>query len=687
VELTGRDIWTGPNGSSKSTRLEGFLIALLGYIPGYKKELSDVYRLASDEEMGAGLEMSDGFKFTRTIRERCTKKKSGERVYSLTEDVVDLFPLRGEKNPTDRKNRVSKELGDISMLLDLGKFFSMSDAERRKFIFSLTDPSQFGWDRKRVVNELIGTNEKFVGWSGHVESMWDDTVGVQENVARILEWAKSELSTKKAEVKRAQAAKEQLLAQKRELGSDPGSAAEIAAELKGARESLAKLIAEVSAAQAKVRSAVNLKNRIERLQNQVNAPAPKVHPEEAIKAVEDSAIASRAEVAKLSEERNRIDAECKRLEAEIDSCTPAVRKADARVGSIQGLITKIEGTKGICPLLGEKCQSDLGSYVTKLKDELVEADRVAHEASEKRKGFEKELALNREEVRKLTKKIEQESAQAAAADRTMDSMSKSNAMAGKDAETRENARLEMARAEDELRELGLVDIMPLEAARDGMSGRVHDLDRELTKRQAIANLLSSFDRANVEADELSEKADILDDLVRFLGPDNLQGKILKDTIGPLVEKINALLDKTGRGYSLKVVLEGKNGQQVLDFAWERNGRDITFATLSGGEKVVFGVALCTALVLAKNPPCKTLVVEASECDEGNLRALMEAVGQLGPELDNVLVASWATPPAVEGWKVHKMDSPKKTEMSDLGKNLFALGASMMKTQAEEKVTF
>lgn len=653
-ELTGRDLWTGPNGAGKSTRLEAFLVGKLGYVPGRGKELSDVYRLASGDELAVALESETGFRCSRTIREKCKKSRStGEKSYSLTMDV-EVFPPRGEKGDTDRANRITKELGDTSVLLDLGALFALSDAERRKFIFSLTDPAQFGWDRKRFINEVIGANDRFAGYAGHLESIWDPSASVQENVTRALEWVKGELSAKRAEMKKAAAAKEQLLAQKRELGSDPGSAAELAAELEGARKDLAKLTADLATAQEKIRSARSLKSRIDGYQAKLQTPEPRTHTPEVIEKLKNELALSAAEVAGMNAQRETLEAEEHSLEAEVDACSPAVRTADAKVAALGALIAKVDASKGMCPLMGAQCQADLAKFMADAKVDLAAAEARAAEAAERKKGFEKRLSITRDSIRKFTKSVEARSSQMAAAQRTLDSMIKGNELAQKDLDAKASLRTEIERAQAELSALQVVDTMPLEAAKTGMSGRVADLERELNKRQAVANLLSSFDRANLEAEELAETVDILDDLARFIGPSGLQGTILRDTIAPLITKVNELLSKTGRGYNLKTVMEGRNGQEILDFAWERNGQDISYDSLSGGEKVVFGAALCTALVLMKNPPCKSIVVEASECDAGNMRALMEAIGQFGAQLDNVLIATHVEPPAVEGWTIHRL---------------------------------
>lgn len=676
VELSGRDIWTGPNGAGKSTHLEGFMAAKLGYIPGRGKLLADVYRMASDEEMEVGLEADNGFRCSRTIREKCTKKRTGERSYSLTSSV-SVFPPR-DKNE-DGGARIAKELGDISALLDLGDLFAKSDTERRKFIFSLTDPASFGWDRERVFEEVIKSNDKFEGLLKDLRLVWNEEASIQDNVALALEWAKGELSAKKAELKKAQAAKEQLLAQKRELGSDPGSAAELSAELAQARQDLSKLTADVASAQAKVRSAVNLKSRIDRLNGQMAAPESKTYGPELTDPLKSLIKECESEIDRLSKGRDAVESEAKTISDELESCKPMVRKADTRVGSLSGMIAKVEGAKGVCPLLGEKCQSDLSKFVDTAKRDLAAAEKTAAEASDRVDSFESKLKVKRDEYRQFTKTIEQKSSQMSAAQKTLDSMIKANEMAAKDAENRESLRSEVERAQKELSGMGLVDVAPLEAARDGMAGRVADLDREVVKRQAIANLLDSFDRANLEAERLAEEVDLLDDLARCIGPDNLQGKILKDTVGPLIDKVNSLLERTGRGYNLQAVMEGRNGQQVFGFTWNRNGKEIPYKSLSGGETVVFGAALCTAMLLMKNPPCKSLVVEASECDEGNLRALMEAIGQFGKELDNVLIATHHFPIApseVPDWSIHNLSLKDRSE---------ATVASTHKT--EERFTF
>ncbi|MEN6550191.1 MAG: AAA family ATPase [Armatimonadia bacterium] len=654
LRLSGRDLFTGPNGAGKSTNLEGFLVGMLGYVPGRGKQLADVYRLASGEEMTVGLETDSDFKCSRTIREKCRKSRAtGEKNYSLTMEM-EVFPPRGEKGDNDKQERITKELGDTSVLLDLGALFALSDAERRKFIFSLTDPAQFGWDRDKFIAAITGQDLRFAAQAKELATIWDPGASVQENVARALEWVKSELSARRAELKKSQAAKEQLLAQKRELGSDPGSAAELAAELEAARADLAKLTGDLAAAQEKVRSARNLRVRIENYQTKLQAPEPRTHAPEVIEKLRNELVLATAEVAGMNSQRESLEADEHGLQAEVDACYGPSREADAKVASLRALINKVEASKGVCPLMGAQCQADLAKFTAEARGELLAAEQQASDCYARGKGFSDRLATTRDSIRKFTKSVEARSASVAASQRTLDAMIKGNELAQKDLEARNNLRSEIEKAQAELTALQVVDVGPLEAAKLGMAGRVADLERELNKRQAIANLLSSFDRANLEAEELAQTVDILDDLARFVGPTGLQGTILRDTIAPLITKVNELLGQTGRGYNLRTVMQGRNGQEILDFAWERGGQSISYDSLSGGEKVVFGAALGCSLVLTKNPPCKALVIEASECDAGNMRALMEAIGQFGASLDNVLIATHVEPPAVEGWTIHRL---------------------------------
>ena len=81
IRLTGLDLFTSDNvnGAGKSAVLESFKLAALGELPGRAKNLEDILKYTSQDEISIGAEFDDGKRpvfFKRTFRR---DGKQGER--------------------------------------------------------------------------------------------------------------------------------------------------------------------------------------------------------------------------------------------------------------------------------------------------------------------------------------------------------------------------------------------------------------------------------------------------------------------------------------------------------------------------------------------------------------------------------------------------------------------------------
>ena len=653
TELSGRDIFVGANGSGKSAHLEGFVIGYLGYVPGQGRELSDTFRISSADEMSSTLEIDSGFKCTRTIKEKKTKHQGGDRSFSLSM-TASVFPPRGEKTDNERKTRIATELGDFSVMFDLASLFAMSDNEKRKFIFSLTDPAQFGWTREKFLEEVTTANEKFGPYLKNLSLIWRNDVSIQENVSNCLAWVKEQVSVNKAQLKKALAAKEQLLQQKREVGSDPGSASELGSEYQKARADLTTLTSEIATAQEKLKTARMLRAEVEQLNKSLVTPDPKTFSSEEIAQQRNFVSLAQADITQFKGDIQKWRVKIEELTVKHETFSAPYHEAATKLREVNVSISKVVGSKGICPLIGKKCKADLQAYAIELGVQRDESQRKMNEAGEARNKLQTQISELQGKISSAETSLNMRQEAVTTGSKTVADMEKQNAIADKDRETRGSWKSSVEQKTRQLNDLQLVDVNALEAAKNGLVNRIQTLEKEIEKRKTIANLLQSFDRANIEATEVEQTVDVLDDLAKFLGPVNLQGRILKDTIGPLISKVNSLLSMTGRSYNLRPIMQDKNDKEIFDFAWQKDGRDVNFESLSGGERVVFGAALACALVLQKNPPLKALVIEAAEADAGNLTALMEALNKFGGDLGNVLIATHIGAPKVTGWTVHSL---------------------------------
>ena len=155
--LTGKDLFIGRNGSGKTTRIQALSLAMLGHVPENGKKAQETFKLATGEDMTAGMKLDSGFDFARTLtRNVKTDKKTGATSVTISESV-NVLPGKGEKNDTQKKARISAEVGDFAVMLDIDEFLKLSDAKRRDFFYSLSPISTDSWSKEQIKVHLSGT--------------------------------------------------------------------------------------------------------------------------------------------------------------------------------------------------------------------------------------------------------------------------------------------------------------------------------------------------------------------------------------------------------------------------------------------------------------------------------------------------------------------------------------------------
>ena len=102
--------------------------------------------------------------------------------------------------------------------------------------------------------------------------------------------------------------------------------------------------------------------------------------------------------------------------------------------------------------------------------------------------------------------------------------------------------------------------------------------------------------ANVEA---------LKQLIVALGPKGLQGEMIKEMIQPFSKIVNDLLHAIDPEKELTFRFQDVRGNEIFEMGWKRGEHFIPFEALSTGERVLFSAALMTALILFREPRCRS----------------------------------------------------------------------------------
>ncbi len=641
--LTGRDIYVGENGVGKSARLQAFVFGIQGYLPSpFKKGLGDTFQIASGDAMSVSIETDEMFSFSRQIRRKTTNHKDGTKSYSYT-SACSIFPDQGTKTNKDRERRISQAMGGFAVMFDLDEFMSMSDTKKREFVFSLSSPESYGWDRSRIYEELCES----LGHAAPIE--WNDKISVAENISALLEETSKKLSDARAVYKDKQKVKVEVIEMRQRATQEAvGDIAEIRGNLKSLREKRSEYDQEIARADEVGRQHESLKKRIADLDDTRKRLDASVLPdlEEAKKDHANSEeLLEKSEKALEDMEKKAEEIRYKMENSQI--LLHRQREEIARIDQRQAIRDQINiiDAKG-CPLMGDQCKSDLSEYRGELEKKWVAVDGTVmamrkkrdeiagkHKAEVMEMGAEMELAKQKKQmVRSNKAEIKKLSANLKSIREDHDSNRSAKEAAGKQDEIIRDLRSNLG---------SIMDTSMANKARQGVLDQISELEGRERKAQEIKNVMANFDQANIAAAEAEEEVETLTKLRKALGSDGIQADILKDVIGPLADTVNGLLSQVvpGEKYSVEFELYDMNGKDTFEIIWPRKIGRVSYNTLSGGQQILFGAALMIALILQADPPLKAMCIEAAELDAENFFSLLDALDEIAGGIDNILIAT------------------------------------------------
>lgn len=652
-KLTGREIYVGPNGCGKSARLESMIYGLHGCLPWLGKTESATFQLASDEFMVVNLACDDGFFFGRTIRRRVTNKRDGTKSYSY-KTQLSVFPDEGEKNDSEKIERILKKVGDFPVMFDLNEFLSMSNEKKRGFIFSLSSPESHGWTRERVFEHLLGHGvdcEKSLNSEDRtVTTLWQDNKSITGNMSTISSVINALMRDAKAVKKDKDAAKREIIRMRQEVTEDATrTVSEIDEKLDDLFKERQKIHEEVVRAEESKKGHSLLVARLE----EVRAAKADLDSSRDLDDLEKEFKDLEATLDKLIQEQQDLFDTSKVLQdkhtelmAQKAACDRVLIQVDRRT-QIQELIDTID--KVGCPFLKEQCETDLTEYKTVLEKQWQENDKEIKEKHRPERDaviveigkVQAKATAGKDSNKAVKKKLselqrEVRSKRALLADfvRTNDSIkAKSESLDREESSVNKMLRESTPGS----------DVTVQKRTIEGYDHQITKLKEEKKKAESVRSVMVNFENANVAAAEAEERVEDLTKVAHAFSPGGIQSIIMEDVIGPVTSTINELLkfipSEDGTEYQVKINLFDMNGKETFEIVRPIDDHEIPYHSLSGGQQILFGTALVVALVLLANPNTKVLCIEAAELDSDNFFRLLTALQNIGKDIDNILIAS------------------------------------------------
>jgi exonuclease SbcC len=680
--LTGADILVGNNGTGKTARIQAFNLAFLGYIPGIKKDMNEIMKIASDKIMKVGLK-SPGFEFSRTFTENVKITRTGEKDITYSQSI-ELKPPLEEKTQADSEKRIKDELGTFPVMLDFDEFIGLSDAGKRDFLYSFIDPES-AWDKEglkayletQLLSEALAENapDRYENMSSLINELISDInfVDINSAVDALVSILKDKKKYWEAEYKKATGATQKLGELKNALATSDRNIQVHKKELEELQQEFGKVNSEFAQAENQNRNYYNKKKRTEQILLEIQelkaAPLEKPYAlqiaeleaqkalppsiDEALMRIKEKRAELQKTVLGLTENINRLTFDKGRAQAQKEQYINFIEQIKI-VSTAQNkrcvISDKIACDKDFSKALEaftgkaketeneiKKCDDLLTSTLTALKES--EEDLRSLDSSEKvlHNSVQKNIEYNR--------KIELEINQIAHEQRLFE-------------EQNANRLKSLKQYQDELFAL---EKTTLEAAEPdellmmrklGIESQIQELKQKIASEENAKITYSNQQATMVDAKTAEIYKENLKYFLDVAGPKGLQGELLKSQLSGIYSKINENLRLLGIDYDFYFQTESEKKKEIFQFGWVRDNAKIDFSALSGAEQIILMVSLLVAFIEIKQPKIKVLIIDnIDRIHSKNLSRLLSGLLKIKQKLDNIILAGALDPIDVQGWNM------------------------------------
>ena len=657
-ELTGLDIFNGGIGSGKSTRLDAIPLTILGYLPVRGKALETVFMDSNSNEMSVGLAnlLDSGIIFEA---HRIFKNDSGKYQQSIKINGEILSNAEGEK-------QIADVFGKDIFVFNLGEFLNLSSNKRKDFIFNLSAlPNKYENLHYMILEKACrkiaddGTVNGILQYKYNKESFLDLDDSEIEEAWRILTKEKADIITLyiRKILDTDHQDKQQYL---NNLFNAFNDDLKTQRKIKHGSEAVNT---EIRRMQQQLKAAENLPQLLEskkKLQDEITRIKVRIAENDKNKEVIEQ-YQKRGERIKLAlQQLTRFDKKAKQKEIErLDEVIVLINKYvaeytelqiqykenDKQILGFEKTLYSIKniGSKKFCVLSNQIiCDTDLKGAAKNISKLLEENTIRAAEIKGKIEWIENVLAEQFgnawKPIETLINRLEKQ---------------KSNLQV----EIDENAK-EIIFYQKEQKEWESTDVSKFNVADnriliqqlDALVNQMADMENKIGEQQSVKEKILTLEAANISAIEAEKRIELDKQLIESVR--DIMNMIVAEQIDPISGVVNQILHTINLEYNFQMYLDDKN---ELSFGWQKKDGFTPFEALSGGETVLFAIALITALIICKKPPIKILCVKAAEINLEYFELMLTGLKSLKSLLDNILVEyPHQIKESYEGWKVWKL---------------------------------
>ena len=686
--LSGLDIFVGPNGSGKSSRIEAILFALLGYIPNKSKILSDIFKYSSGLKMTTGIKTDQGFQTSRSVLKKTVTKRNGEIEEQFKEDII-LTPSLGEKNLTQKRERVLNEMGNFPIMLDFQNFLNQSDNEKRKFIYSLSGAEDTVWNKEKVEKylknnlDIIEEKENISNILNELMQHYPVKYDIETAIQSLIDYSNNKLIYWKEEKKNTEGFIKKLSVFKKETNILTGNIIEDKKNLDNLQLELINLEKIAAVIDEKERNNKIIQDKILRLEKELNNTNLEFRKKNDIKRIKE-----RIEILKktiipinfekqIEEKQTKINNLKENLKVKrkiLNDIVISGKEKKVEIKTNQKLINSIKNQKGVCFLNNRiSCNKDFSKFMSHI-EKLIDKD-----SKEKNGLGQKYLSLSNEIKRqeKELELLEKESSRLIQEERKAnkknnDIKAEINTLSSQLISIEKDTEINKSKFNMKKEELNSLkqqlDLNTDTKKNNDINKKINEIKVEIIRLKTsveqyekIKGNLENLKKANIQNKKAISNIAILKKIIVKLGPTGIQGEILKDNLKPMEDNINKNLKVLGVNNKFFFQCKSDKGKEIFKFGWIKNNEKINFETLSDGEQAILLTAFLVAVIEKKEPNIKILAIDKIEAiDSQNLQKLISGLKILKKNLDNIILCGRMEQKVLDlaknkGFKINKLN--------------------------------
>ena len=648
-----KELFTGSNGTGKTTILNAIEFAIKGQISGSKKNEAIHERYASDKIMTVILETTQG-DITRGLEEvKKLNKNTGQYEYTYTQSLgVDGY----EKITGVRKAQeyIDTVLNIPSVAFNFSEFLDMTSTGRREFFLQLVGHTEMTKDEiieylknelliedmdedyKIIMEETIDSMnfdniDTAIKWSEQAFKKYNRQKTIDKNAAIKLNQLKNELD---GNVKKIQAYKDKIdeyQSENVDLITRIERSKQISNSIKNDNSTI-----ELLNEQIKELKSIDFDKKLSELESEYKN----------LKEVEevDQGNDMLDKKYELKSSINDITAQINNLEFKHTSNENIIEAERNGIARFEEELNLVRKGNVQCPLTGNICpaSSDLKSYyIKKIEESIANVEKFGKENDELFGNIEELKArksILSKELESITCEIEEHLVKYDQYKRAVKEYNERHKTI-----TEEIAKVKNEKSNNSTKIESILE--NIEAIKSKIYDDVEDIDNLIDileyNNNNIADLKANLDILKNKHRDIQNQTRTLEDsrksslkftaisvIKKQLGPNGLQGDIIKRNLGEISDELTDIIHNFGKHEDFYFDTINKQGKEEFNFGWIRDGNEINFDSLSRGEQMITTAAMIKIFLEKMNSSIKLIILdEINNLDEVNLENVFKAFSE------------------------------------------------------------